>query len=143
MLHCPGQGKTVAGRGAIDAPIGRDPANRKRMAIVSKGREARTDYRVIEHVDGYSLVEARIQTGRTHQIRVHFAAIGHPVFGDRVYGVKSPLSGRQFLHAYCLELKLPSSGQTRSFTLDLPDDLKKVLGELAGSDHEMCCYLVC
>ncbi len=125
------RGKLLPERGAIDAPIGRDPANRKRMAIVSKGREARTDYRVIEHLDGYSLVEARIQTGRTHQIRVHFAAIGHPVFGDPVYGVKSPLLGRQFLHAYCLELKLPSSGQTRSFTLDLPGDLKKVLRELA------------
>jgi 23S rRNA pseudouridine1911/1915/1917 synthase len=125
------RGKLLPERGAVDAPIGRDPANRKRMAIVSKGREARTDYRVIEHVDGYSLVEARIQTGRTHQIRVHFAAIGHPVFGDAVYGSKSPLLGRQFLHAYCLELKLPSSGQIRSFTLDLPADLKRVLKELA------------
>jgi 23S rRNA pseudouridine1911/1915/1917 synthase len=125
------RGKLLPERGAIDARIGRDPANRKRMAIVSKGREARTDYRVIEHLDGYSLVEARIQTGRTHQIRVHFAAIGHPVFGDPVYGVKSPLLGRQFLHAYCLELKLPSNGQTRSFTLELPGDLTKVLRELA------------
>jgi 23S rRNA pseudouridine1911/1915/1917 synthase len=125
------RGKLLPERGAIDAPIGRDPANRKRMAIVSKGREARTDYRVIEHLNGFSLVEARIQTGRTHQIRVHFAAIGHPVFGDPVYGVKSPLLGRQFLHAYCLELKLPSNGQTRSFTLDLPGDLKRVLRELS------------
>ena len=124
------KGKLEPQRGAIDAPIGRDPVNRKRMAIVSKGREARTDYRVIEYLDGYSLVEARIQTGRTHQIRVHFCAIGHPVFGDRVYGVKSKLLNRQFLHAYCLELKLPSNGKSRSFTLDLPEDLKNALREL-------------
>ncbi|MBN1374739.1 MAG: RluA family pseudouridine synthase [Dehalococcoidia bacterium] len=124
------KGKLTPEKGAIDAPIGRDPANRKRMAIISKGREARTDYRIIEYLEGYSLVEARIQTGRTHQIRVHFTAIGHPVFGDSVYGVKSKLLSRQFLHASYLELKLPSNGQTRSFNLELPIDLEDVLRKL-------------
>jgi len=124
------KGKLEPQRGAIDAPIGRDPANRKRMAIVSKGRGARTDYRVIEYLNGYSLVEARIQTGRTHQIRVHFCAIGSPVFGDKVYGIKSKLLNRQFLHAQCLAVKLPSDGKSHSFTLDLPEDLQKVLREL-------------
>ena len=124
------RGKLAPERGAIDAPIGRDPANRKKMAIVSKGREARTDYRVIEYIDGYTLLEARIQTGRTHQIRVHFAAIGHPVFGDGTYGNRSHMLDRQFLHASCLELKLPSTGQVRSFSLDLPEDLKGALRQL-------------
>ncbi|MBN1376681.1 MAG: RluA family pseudouridine synthase [Dehalococcoidia bacterium] len=124
------KGKLMPENGAIDAPIGRDPANRKKMAIVSKGREARTGYRVIEYLNGYSLVEAHLKTGRTHQIRVHFAAIGHPVFGDSVYGVRSKLLSRQFLHASYLELKLPSNGQTRSFSLELPDDLKDVFKKL-------------
>jgi 23S rRNA pseudouridine1911/1915/1917 synthase len=126
------KGKLQPEKGAIDAPIGRDPSDRKRMAVVSKGRPARTEYRVIQYLNGYTLVEAFILTGRTHQIRVHFAAIGHPVFGDSVYGVKSKLLNRQFLHAYHLELKLPSSGQTQAFTSDLPADLLKALRDLSN-----------
>jgi 23S rRNA pseudouridine1911/1915/1917 synthase len=121
------KGKIVPERGAIDAPIGRDPADRKRMAIVSKGRQARTDYRVQQYMDGYSLLEVRIQTGRSHQIRVHFSAIGYPVVGDKVYGVKSKLLSRQFLHAHFLEIVLPGSGQIRSFTCVLPADLSDML----------------
>lgn len=121
------KGKLMPQTGAIDAPIGRDPSNRKKMAIVSTGREARTDYRVIEYLDGYSLVEARIRTGRTHQIRVHFAAIGHPVFGDGVYGIKSRLLPRQFLHASYLEFRLPSTRKIRSFILEMPSDLQEAL----------------
>ena len=121
------KGKVVPERGAIDAPIGRDPADRKRMAIISGGRQAGTDYRVRQYMNGYSLLEVHIQTGRTHQIRVHFAAIGSPVIGDGVYGVKSTLLKRQFLHAYFLEIALPGSGQTRSFTCGLPDDLSNAL----------------
>ncbi|RPJ63413.1 MAG: RluA family pseudouridine synthase, partial [Dehalococcoidia bacterium] len=124
------KGKLVPQRGAIDAPLGRDPSNRKRMAVVTKGREARTDYRVIEYIGDNTLVEARIQTGRTHQIRVHFAAIGHPVFGDPLYGTRTKLLNRQFLHSKFLELKLPSNGRPCSFTLDLPPDLEGVLREL-------------
>ena len=121
------KGKIVPERGAIDAPIGRDPADRKRMAVVSRGRAARTEYTVRQYMKGYSLLEVRIMTGRTHQIRVHFSAIGHPVAGDRVYGAKSTLLNRQFLHAFALEIKLPGSGQPRSFSCGLPADLSRVL----------------
>jgi 23S rRNA pseudouridine1911/1915/1917 synthase len=124
------KGKIIPGRGAIDAPIGRDPSDRKRMAIVTRGRQARTDYTVQQYVDGYSLLEVRIQTGRTHQIRVHFSAIGYPVVGDPTYGIKSRLLNRQFLHAHFLEIRLPVSGQTRSFTCKLPADLSNVLASI-------------
>jgi 23S rRNA pseudouridine1911/1915/1917 synthase len=118
-------------RGVIDAPIGRHPKDRKRMAVVSGGREARTEYKVIKYRDDYTLVEAMPETGRTHQIRVHFAAIGHPVFGDHVYGKKSPLLGRQFLHAYRLGFKLPSIGKFVEFTSELPPELQEALSRLA------------
>lgn len=121
------RGKLAPENGAIDAPIGRNPANRKRMAVVSGGREAKTSYKVRQYIDGYTLLEAWIETGRTHQIRVHFAAIGNPVIGDSIYGVKSSLLGRQFLHAFYLELRLIRGGQLHSFTCDLPADLKNVL----------------
>ena len=107
-------------RGAIDAPIGRHPQDRKRMAVVSGGREARTDYRVIKYFDDYTLVEAMPETGRTHQIRVHFAAIGHPIFGDHIYGRRSAILGRQFLHAHRLGFRLPSSGDVVEFKSELP-----------------------
>lgn len=90
------KGRLEPSRGAIDAAIGRDPSDRKRMAVVSKGRNARTDYHVLKYLNGYTLVEADIRTGRTHQIRVHFKAIGYPVVGDATYGVKSNLIKRQF-----------------------------------------------
>jgi 23S rRNA pseudouridine1911/1915/1917 synthase len=121
------QGKLEPERGAIDAPIGRDPSDRKRMAVVTRGRTARTDYRVIQHYKSCTLAEVHIQTGRTHQIRVHMSAIGHPVIGDKKYGKGSAPPGRQFLHASYLELRLPCSGQTRSFTCGLPADLQQVL----------------
>jgi 23S rRNA pseudouridine1911/1915/1917 synthase len=122
------KGKLEPEKGAIDAPIGRDPANRKRMAVVTRGRAARTDYLVLHHYKSCTLAEVRIQTGRTHQIRVHMTAIWHPVVGDKIYGRSSSIfSGRQFLHACFLELKLPHSGQIRSFTCVLPPDLQQVL----------------
>jgi len=121
-------------QGAIEGAIGRDPRNRKRMAVVEGGREARTEYRVLDYVDGYTLVEAKPQTGRTHQIRVHFAAVGHPVFGDPVYGHKSPLLGRQFLHAHRLGLRLPSSGELREFASELPPELKETLERISGGE---------
>ena len=117
-------------RGAIEAPIGRHPKDRKRMAVVSGGREARTEYRVIKYFDDYTLVEVMPETGRTHQIRVHFSAIGHPIFGDHIYGKKSPLLGRQFLHAHRLGFRLPSSGKYVEFRAELPIDLEEVLKQL-------------
>jgi 23S rRNA pseudouridine1911/1915/1917 synthase len=121
------KGKLEPEHGVIDAPIGRHPVHRQRMAVVSDGREAKTVYRVVRYLDSYTLLEVMPQTGRTHQIRVHLAAIGFPVVGDRVYGVKSPFLKRQFLHAYKLGFNLPSSGAYREFTADLPDDLKSAL----------------
>ena len=100
------------------------------MAVVSGGREARTEYKVIKYFDDYTLVEAMPETGRTHQIRVHFAAIGHPIFGDHIYGKRSPLLGRQFLHAHRLGFKLPSSGEFVEFGAELPPDLEEVLKQL-------------
>ena len=72
--------------GVVDAPVGRDPHHRKRMAVVAGGRESRTHYRVLEDISGWSLIELYLETGRTHQVRVHMAHLGHPLFGDRVYG---------------------------------------------------------
>jgi 23S rRNA pseudouridine1911/1915/1917 synthase len=122
-------------RGAIEGPIGRHPNDRKRMAVVTGGREARTQYQVIKYPDGYTLLEAMPETGRTHQIRVHFSAIGHPVFGDPVYGKKSPLLGRQFLHAHRLGFKLPSSGEYVEFRSELPPELDKVLRQMSADGY--------
>lgn len=113
--------------GIIEADIGRDPHNRKKMAVVAAGREARTEYRVVRYIGGYTLLEIMPETGRTHQIRVHLAAIGFPVVGDKVYGVKSPHLSRQFLHASRLGFKLPSSGDYVEFESELPPDLEKAL----------------
>ena len=123
-------GRLTPERGAIDAPVGRHPHDRKKMAVVSGGREARTEYRVLKYLDGYTLVEAMPETGRTHQIRVHFAAIGHPIFGDHIYGKRSATLGRQFLHAHRLGFRLPSSGELVEFKSELPQDLQEVLSHL-------------
>jgi 23S rRNA pseudouridine1911/1915/1917 synthase len=120
--------------GVIDAPIGRHPTDRKRQAVVASGREARTRYRVLEELEGYTLVEAILETGRTHQIRVHFSSKNRPVLGDRLYGPRKPrtIAGleRQFLHAYQLGFSLPRDGSWCEFTSPLPDDLARVLEKL-------------
>ncbi len=125
------KGKLSPEHGVIEAPIGRDPHNRKRMAVVTSGREARTLYDVIKYLDSYTLIEVRTETGRTHQIRVHLSAIGYPVLGDKVYGVKSPHLERPFLHACRLGFKLPQSGEYKEFTSELPPDLEQFLKDLA------------
>jgi 23S rRNA pseudouridine1911/1915/1917 synthase len=117
--------------GFIDAPIGRDPRHRKRMAVVNGGRQARTEYRVVKYIGDCSLLEVRLETGRTHQIRVHLSAIGYPVVGDTTYGVKSPLLWRQFVHACRLGFKLPSSGKYVEFESELPPDLRQALEKIA------------
>jgi len=123
-------GRLSPEHGVIEAPIGRHPRDRKRMAVVTGGREARTGYRVLRYLNGYTLLEAMPETGRTHQIRVHFSSIGHPIFGDPVYGKKSPLLERQFLHAHRLGFKLPSTGEYAEFSSDLPPDLRETLAQL-------------
>jgi len=123
--------------GRIEAPLGRDPHHRQRIAVLPGGREAITEYHVLEpfsHPVGpvagdYTLVEAEPLTGRTHQIRVHLASIGHPVAGDRVYGRRRsslPLT-RQFLHARRLGFKHPRTGQHMDLEAALPEDLAAVL----------------
>ncbi len=119
-------------RGIIEAPIGRDPGNRKRMAVVSGGREARTQYRVVKYMDSYTLLEVGLETGRTHQIRVHLAAIGYPVVGDQVYGTRSPFLKRQFVHACHLGFRLPSTGEHVEFSSKLPSDLEEALEHISS-----------
>ncbi|MFO7773604.1 MAG: RluA family pseudouridine synthase [Dehalococcoidia bacterium] len=120
-------GRLSPEQGIIEAPIGRDPSNRRRMAIVEGGKEASTQYQVRRYLDGYTLLEVTPVTGRTHQIRVHLSAIGCPVVGDPVYGVKRVHLDRQFVHAYRLGFRLPSTEQYREFTSPLPLDLERAL----------------
>jgi 23S rRNA pseudouridine1911/1915/1917 synthase len=121
---------SVADEGAIiDAPIGRDPKNRQRMAVVRTGRPAVTRFHVVERFPNATLLEVSIETGRTHQIRVHLAFIGHPIVGDQLYGRARPTDPqleRQFLHASALAFRLPD-GETLRFEAPLPDDLRAVL----------------
>jgi len=124
------KGHLTPEHGVIEAPIGRDPRNRKHMAVAAEGREARTDYQVVKYIDDYTLLEIRPETGRTHQIRVHLAAIGYPVVGDPMYGVKSPYLSRQFMHACRLGFKLPSTGEYVEFKSELPPDLEQALKDI-------------
>ena len=123
-------GRPARPEAVIDGPIGRHPRYRKRMAIVTGGRAASTHYRVAHPYDGYTLVEVRPTTGRTHQIRVHLASIGHPVVGDITYGKPHPEIARQFLHAHLLGFRLPSSGEHIELTSALPEDLASFLSTL-------------
>jgi 23S rRNA pseudouridine1911/1915/1917 synthase len=110
--------------GTIDAAIARHPVHRQRMSIARRGgRPAKTDYRVLESNGDVSLVECTIHTGRTHQIRVHLHHLGHPVFGDKVYGGKRAGNfPRQMLHAWKLSFRHPRTGETMSFTASVPKD---------------------
>jgi 23S rRNA pseudouridine1911/1915/1917 synthase len=136
------QGSVAAAVGRIEAPIGRDPKHRTRMAVVPDGRPSTTGYRVRERFARWTLLELDLVTGRTHQIRVHLDAIGHPVAGDPVYGTGTSRRGpdgltRLFLHAWRLELASPSSGGLIRATAPLPPELEAVLDDLraAESDH--------
>jgi len=126
------QGHLTPEQGIIEAHIGRDTGDRKKMAIAaeSRGREARTRYKVLKYNGNYSLLEVKPETGRTHQIRVHLAAIGHPVVGDATYGFKNQILARQFLHAHRLGFYHPRTGEYQEFTSELPSDLKQVLEKL-------------
>jgi 23S rRNA pseudouridine1911/1915/1917 synthase len=123
------KGELKPARGRIEAPIGRDPRHRKKMAVVAGGREAVTDYKVLEYLPGYTYVEVYPLTGRTHQIRVHFSHKGHPIAGDKVYGRGPHIPGlmRPFLHAYSLTFKHPVSGEEVTFKAPLPPELERIL----------------
>lgn len=115
-------------RGMIEAPIGRSEKDRKKQAVTAKGKEAVTRFTVLERFGDYSLVELQLETGRTHQIRVHMAYIGHPVAGDPLYGSRKTLSGHgQFLHAKTLGLTHPMTGKEMIFTVEAPEIFQKVL----------------
>jgi 23S rRNA pseudouridine1911/1915/1917 synthase len=130
------QGDPPAG-GTIDAPVGRDVRARTRMAVTHRGKPARTAYRVLERYGSAALVECRLQTGRTHQIRVHFQHIRHPLVGDTVYrrGTRHGLSfSRQALHAAELTLVHPGSGETMTWRSQPPRDFKRLLEQLRKQD---------
>ncbi|MEY8316643.1 RluA family pseudouridine synthase [Oscillospiraceae bacterium 50-58] len=119
--------------GTVDAPIGRHPVDRKKMAIDRKnGREAVTHWTVLARYPGYTHVECRLETGRTHQIRVHMAAVGHPLLGDTVYGAKKPVPGLagQCLHARRLRFVHPSTGEELELECPLPDWFQEVLRKI-------------
>jgi 23S rRNA pseudouridine1911/1915/1917 synthase len=126
------EGRLRPEKGEIDAPIGRHRTRRTLMAVHGlASRPARTSYRTVEDLPAVTYVEARLHTGRTHQIRVHLAALGHPIVGDVAYGGKPyPGLSRHFLHAYRLTVSSPTSGQRLEFTSPLPGDLRKVLDDL-------------
>ena len=130
-------GAVAAAVGRIEAPIGRDPGRRTRMAVTPDGRPSTTGYRVRERFAGWTLLELDLVTGRTHQIRVHLEAIGHPVAGDPMYGTGTSRRGpdgldRLFLHAWRLELASPSSGRLIRAEAPLPAPLEDVLASLRG-----------
>jgi 23S rRNA pseudouridine1911/1915/1917 synthase len=127
------EGRFKQAEGVIDAPVGRHPSDRLRMAVTPQGRSARTHYRVAEELGAYTLLELRLETGRTHQIRVHLLHIQRPVLGDPLYGARKGRSsfglGRQFLHAQQLGFRLPG-GEWREFRSPLPEVLRVALSKL-------------
>lgn len=131
----------VAHEGTVDAPIGRHPTQRVKMAVVAEGREARTHYRVLERFAEATLLECRLETGRTHQIRVHMASIGHPLVGDPTYGKRSavragsPLAAfpRQALHAFRLALMHPRTRTEIAWEAPLPADFEELLQALRST----------
>jgi 23S rRNA pseudouridine1911/1915/1917 synthase len=141
-------GEVSAEVGRIEAPIGRDPKHRTRMAVVADGRASTTGYRVRERFAGWTLLELDLVTGRTHQIRVHLDAIGHPVAGDPVYGTGTSRKGprptgdwpaleRLFLHAWRLQLTSPGDGNLIRAESPLPPELEGVLDGLRGSASDL------
>lgn len=119
-------------RGTVDAPIARHPTDRKKMAVVAGGRNAVTHWEVIAHYPGYTYVRCRLETGRTHQIRVHMAYIGHPILGDTVYGNKKSVPGLtgQCLHAVGLQFLHPRTGELVQLSCPLPEEFTGMLRKI-------------
>ena len=125
VYYAVAEGRLKESCGVVDKPVGRHPVERKKMAVVPEGKRAVTHYRVLAENNVFSLLELRLETGRTHQIRVHLASLGHPVAGDPLYGIKNTrgLAG-QLLHAGKLTLRHPSSGELMTFSAALPGDFE-------------------
>lgn len=126
---CKGNFKNSSGR--IETLIGRDPRDRKKMAVVTEnGKIAITNYEVLDSVQGFSLVDVKIETGRTHQIRVHMKSLNHPILGDEIYGSSSELAKRQMLHSYYLKFNHPITGKEMVISGELKEDFKDVARRL-------------
>jgi 23S rRNA pseudouridine1911/1915/1917 synthase len=130
----------VARDGKVEAPIGRHPTSRTRMAVVSRGKAAVTHYQVVERYPDATLLACRLETGRTHQIRVHLASIKHPLLGDPVYGKRSVRPElafhRQALHAQRLGLVHPVSRKAMSWEAPVPEDMRELMERLKGEKRE-------
>ena len=116
--------------GLIDAPIGRDPSDPRRMAILDRGRPSQTGYETVERFSDAALLECKLITGRTHQIRVHLSAIGHPIAGDLMYGLPTPLIDRQALHARKLTIQHPATDEPLGLETEPPADFRSLLSHL-------------
>lgn len=134
--ECLAVGNFKEDSGTVDASIGRHRTDRKKMAVVPDGRRAVTHWEVIARYRGVTHLRCRLETGRTHQIRVHLAYIGHPILGDTVYGAKKPVPGLtgQCLHATALEFIHPATGKKISLTCPLPEEFTRMLKKLQRQD---------
>lgn len=137
--QCIVNGNIKEDAGTVNKPIGRHPTDRKRMAIIEGGREAITHYKVLERFGMYTLVECTLETGRTHQIRVHMASLGHSIAGDRVYGIKKDREkGKgQLLHAKTIGFIHPKTGELMEFDSDLPKEFSAFLTKLRSSSKNL------
>lgn len=124
-------GKIDVPKGVIDMPIGRHRTNRLKMAVDPEGKRAVTHFKVLEQFEKYTLIECELETGRTHQIRVHMAHIGYPIVGDPIYGPKDVIGDTgQFLHAHTLTFVHPIKNEHMTFTVDMPESFKQMLNKL-------------
>ncbi len=137
--QCIVNGNIKEDAGTVNKPIGRHPTDRKRMAIIEGGREAITHYKVLERFGIYTLVECTLETGRTHQIRVHMSSLGHSIVGDRVYGIKKDREkGKgQLLHAKTIGFTHPKTGELMEFDSDLPKDFSAFLTKIRTNSKNL------
>ena len=130
-------GQIKEDEGTIDAPLGRNPQDRKKQAVVKGGRHAVTHFKVMKRYDNFTLVKCILETGRTHQIRVHMKYIGHPLVGDPLYGPRKVIGkDGQFLHAALLGFKHPRTGKEMVFEAPLPENFQKMLDKLDKQQHK-------
>lgn len=130
-------GQIKEDEGTIDAPLGRNPQDRKKQAVVKGGRHAVTHFKVMKRYDNFTLVKCILETGRTHQIRVHMKYIGHPLVGDPLYGPRKVVGkDGQFLHAALLGFKHPRTGKELVFEAPLPENFQKMLDKLDKQQHK-------